>query len=72
MENNFFTENGPIHILAQIQVSLDDYKSILWMVHQVNWIPVVHPTITKFSMHLINPPNKSHLNWSRFFGPSHF
>ena len=38
------------------------------MVHQVNRIPILHLPITKRIMHLINPPNKSNLYWSWFFG----
>ena len=25
-----------------------------WMVHQVNWIPILHPTIIKYFINLIN------------------
>ena len=35
-----------------------------WTVHQVNWIPILHPTVVKFSMHLIKSPNTPNLNWS--------
>ena len=29
-----------------------------WTVVQVNWISILHPTITKISMHFMNSPNK--------------
>ena len=39
---------------------------VWWTIHQVNWIPILHPMIVKVCMHLINTPTKQNLYWSLF------